>query len=273
MNSILARAQVDPPADARRLSIAGRACGWVAGDVVPLLLPFAEEIAVAPDAVHMLPGTGQPARAAVDGLLARVAQALFQAGRLNGWRNELLDVEADDGTVLGVIERAAVRPLGIATHAVHLNAWTPDGRAWIARRAATKTTDPGKWDTLVGGLISAAETPEIALARESWEEAGLMPEHLAGGQRRGRFRVRRTLPEGYQIENVTVVDVVLGPGVTPANQDGEVDLIRTVRCDEALAMIGRDEFTLEAALSLLLGCAARHVPLGVDPEALSAVAA
>lgn len=254
-DSISARAQVDPPPDSRRLRIAGHDCGWVAHDVPRWLAAFPGEILLEPGVVHLLPElAGTPASAgraqAVSELLARVATALSEAGRLNGWRNELLDVVAEDGTVLGVIERASVRPLGIATHAVHLNAWTDSGQLWIAQRSFTKTTDPGMWDTLVGGLVSAAETPESALLRESWEEAGLLPHHLKDGRRSGQFTVRRVLPEGYQVEHVTVVDTVLGPEVVPENQDGEVVALRTVSPEEVLELVADGAFTLEAALSM-----------------------
>ncbi|WP_160142251.1 NUDIX hydrolase [Pigmentiphaga humi] len=265
-DSILARSHVAPPADSLRLRIAGRECGWVARDVLQWLEPFGSEIAMASGLVHLLPGwAASPASEArtqaVNGLLARVALALRDAGRLNGWRDELLDVAADDGTLMGVIERAAVRPLGIATHAVHLNAWTDSGQLWIARRSLTKTTDPGMWDTLVGGLISASETPESALLRESWEEAGLLPHHLQDGRRSGEFVVRRVLPEGYQVEHVTVVDIVLGPEVVPENQDGEVVALRTATPQEVLAMVGDGVFTLEAALSMRASLGAYAMPV------------
>ena len=66
-----------------------------------------------------------------------------------------------------------VRPLGIATLAVHLVGRTPDGLHWVQRRALTKPNDPGLWDTLMGGMVPAADSLEEALARETWEEAGL----------------------------------------------------------------------------------------------------
>lgn len=271
-DSILARAQVDPPPDSPRLRIAGRDCGWVAHDVLQWLAPFAGEIRIDPGVVHLLPALGASGdaagrTAAVNDLLSRIAHALFDAGRLNGWRNELLDVVADDGTVLGVIERAAVRPLGIATHAVHLNAWTDSGQLWIAQRSFSKSTDPGMWDTLVGGLISAGETPESALLRESWEEAGLLPHHLQAGRRSGQFTVRRILPEGYQIEHVTVVDIVLGPEVVPENQDGEVVALRTATPQEVLEMVRDGAFTLEAALAMRssFGAYVQPVPVAAEP--------
>jgi 8-oxo-dGTP pyrophosphatase MutT (NUDIX family) len=258
--------------------IAGRECGWLAADVPALLRGFASDYVLTANTLHFVPHLADAVSAAdeplpvINSLLARVAAALSAAGRLSGWRDELLDVTDVHGHVVGVIERAAVRPLGIATHAVHLNAWTLDGEIWIAQRALTKNTDPGMWDTLVGGLISAGETPEIALGRESWEEAGLLPEHLANGQRVGLFRVERVLPEGYQVEIVSVVDCVLDAGVVPVNQDGEVVAIRRAAPAEILTMMEAGLFTLEAALSLLLSMASRGLSTGVDVQALQGLA-
>src|SRR3546814_18950698 len=95
----------------------------------------------------------------LNAVLAQAAQVLDQAGCVRSWRDELLDV-VGEGRRLAVIERGAVRPLGLLTKAVHLNAWTPEGEIWIARRAMTKSTEPGKWDTLVGGLAGAGERSE-----------------------------------------------------------------------------------------------------------------
>jgi len=76
-----------------------------------------------------------------DAALAAIARWL-QANRLGGrWRDELLAVDNAEGVPVAAIERAAVRPLGIATHAVHLVGWRADGRVWIQQRALDKATD------------------------------------------------------------------------------------------------------------------------------------
>ncbi|WP_246164993.1 NUDIX hydrolase [Pigmentiphaga aceris] len=243
-SALVARATIDPPASSQPFFLDGRQCGWVSADV-PALLRAGPARLVA----H---GTGWALATdtTTDAGLAYLATSLREQGRLRGWRGELLDVPDLSGAVLSVIERAAVRPLGIATRAVHLNAWTPTGELWIAQRALDKSTDPGMWDTLVGGLVSATESDALALERESWEEAGLPAACLKDAVSMGEYCVRRILPEGYQVEWVGVTDVVVPSDVTPCNQDGEVAQIRTASTDEVIDMIGRDMFTLEAALAM-----------------------
>src|SRR3546814_909651 len=170
--------------------------------------------------------------------------------RISDWSSDVCSSDLR----LGVIERAAVRPLGLLTKAVHLNAWSPDGRLWIARRAASKSTDPGMWDTLVGGLAGAGENLDTSLLRESNEEAGLVPSDLDGrSEQRIILRMHRRLPEGYQVEDVLVSDCVLAESVAPKNLDGEVSEIRLVSIDDLWSMVQANEFTREAELVILDG--------------------
>jgi 8-oxo-dGTP pyrophosphatase MutT (NUDIX family) len=244
-SSLVARAAVEPPATSRPLYLNGRQCGWVAADVPGLFAGEPGLLAPHADGWSLMDQDGD-----MNAGIARLARHLHRSGRLRSWRGELLALTDLSGAVLGVIERSAVRPLGIATRAVHLNAWTPAGDMWIAQRALDKSTDPGMWDTLVGGLVSAAESDALALERESWEEAGLPAALLAGAVPAGEYCVRRILPEGYQAEWVGVHDVVLPADVVPENQDGEVAQIRTASRDDVVKMIADDAFTLEAALAI-----------------------
>jgi len=184
-------------------------------------------------------------------LLADAAFRLRDEGLLAGWRDEQLDVRPlSGGAPLATIERAACRPLGIATHAVHMNAFAPDGALFVARRADDKPIDPGLWDNLVGGMVAAGETELDALAREAKEEAGLDLATLAP-TRGGFVRERRPVREGYLVESVQVFDAVLPAGCEPRNEDGEVAAIELRDVADVIAAIERDEFTLEAALVTL----------------------
>lgn len=180
--------------------------------------------------------------------LAQLAAALRQAGLAHAWRDEQLPVAAPDGRVLGSIERAVVRPLGIPTRAVHLVGWTPDGRQWVQQRSHTKATDPGLWDTLMGGMVPASDSLEQALARETWEEAGLRLEQLHGLQWGGQVHTARpsSVDGGYVRETIDWYRCTVPAGVVPANQDGEVQQFRPMPVPELRERLLAADFTLEA---------------------------
>lgn len=248
---LVPRIQHLPPSGSRPLTVTGRVAGWITPRATRALSKL-EGVRIEPEAV-CIDAVAAGKRLVVNQVLAQAALLMQEAGCLRAWRDELLDV-VGEGRVLGAIERAAIRPLGMLTRAVHLNAWTPDGRLWIALRSASKTTDPGMWDTLVGGLAVAGETLDSSLLRESREEAGLLPEHLSQrSDLRIVLRMHRRLPEGYQVEDVLVSECVLDESVPMSNQDGEVDEIRAVSVEEAWEMVRAGQFTVEAELVVVEG--------------------
>jgi len=188
--------------------------------------------------------------------LAQVAQALRACSPYVAaqWRGEALAVCSDSGQTLGQVERGAVRPLGIATQAVHLVGRAPDGRVWVQQRALDKVNDPGLWDTLMGGMVSAADTVASALARETWEEAGLRLDRLAALRRGGQVTLQRpTEPgsAGYMVERIDWYEAVLPEGLAPVNQDGEVAQFALLEAQELQAQLAQGRFTTEAALILV----------------------
>jgi len=193
--------------------------------------------------------------ASLNAALADVAEGLRALGLAGAWRNELLGVTDASGTGIGAIERAAVRPLGITTHAVHLVGWAEQGGVWVQQRAFDKATDPGMWDTLMGGLVSAGESLADTLLRETWEEAGLHVEQLRDVMARGTLTVRRPVASGYMVEHIHIFDATLPAALVPQNQDGEVAAFECLSIDELMRRLHDDAFTLEAALIL-----ARRLP-------------
>lgn len=192
----------------------------------------------------------------VTAALAPLALALRDAGRAHAWRDEQLAVPDAQGHPLGTVERAVVRPLGITTRAVHLTALAPDGRCWVQQRALTKPNDPGLWDTLMGGMISAADSLETALARETWEEAGLHLAQLTQLAWGGRITTRRPSDDGqgrgYVVEHIDWYRCVVPEDVVPNNQDGEVAQFALMEADEVAQRLQQGEFTTEAALILAM---------------------
>lgn len=184
--------------------------------------------------------------------LNHIADALRVANLAGAWRDEQLAVHDQFGHLKGTVERAAVRPLGIATQAVHLVAQSGDGRFWVQQRALTKSNDPGLWDTLMGGMVSAADTVLTALSRETWEEAGLHTDDLLDLRYGGQVETRRPATDGdgagYVVEVIDWYRCTLPDGVVPVNQDGEVEQFVLMGAADMLQAMQRDEFTTEAAL-------------------------
>ena len=254
---LLGRATQPAQAESLPLSILGRRCGWLFAKAAQALEGL-KDVEISQDSAHIgrLMGSGSELNA----LLATVATTLRQAGCAPGWRNELLDVwpehplgsaASPDSSALGAIERGVVRPLGLLTQAVHLSGWSQNGHLWVARRSLTKATDPGMWDTLVGGLVSSKEDVQVGLVRESDEEAGLEAEDIANRTPiRTIARMLRQVPEGYQVEDVLTCECVLPAHVIPKNRDGEVMEIQLMAPATIFTMLTQGAFTLEASIVL-----------------------
>jgi len=184
--------------------------------------------------------------------LGALALALRDAGLAHAWRDEQLAVTDAQGSRIASVERAVVRVLGIPTTAVHLIGQAEDGRFWVQQRALNKSNDPGLWDTLMGGMISGADTLASALARETWEEAGLRLEALRNTVRGGQVDIRRPCDDGhgagYVIERIDWYHCTVPDGLLPVNQDGEVEQFVLMEVGEMIAKMHAGEFTSEAAL-------------------------
>jgi 8-oxo-dGTP pyrophosphatase MutT (NUDIX family) len=234
-----------PPAQPRRdlrIEAAASPVGSIEPDLAERLRAAGLPLQLHADGVEVL-------RGAPDAALADVARWLDAQGLGGPWRDELLAVTDRHGTRHAVIERAAVRPLGIVTFAVHVIGFTPQGGFWVQRRALDKATDPGLWDTLMGGMVAANETVASALVRETWEEAGLRAD-LHALQPVGRITVRRPVRQGYMIEHSDVFEALIPEAITPVNQDGEVERFECLAPAALLERLAAGQFTLEAALML-----------------------
>lgn len=249
LDALIQQAQQTAHPDSLRLYIANHSCGWVFPKAITALAGL-PGIAITATEMHI--GASLSAGSELDKLLAVVAATLRAAGCAPGWRNELLDIWADPAIPprrLGAIERGVMRPLGLITRAVHLNAWSTQGGLWVARRALTKATDPGMWDTLVGGLIGSHEDVDLALIRETDEEAGLdAPDIADRTPLRTITRMNRRIPEGLQVEDVLTCECVLPAHITPKNRDGEVMDIQCFSPETVFAMLQRRAFTVEASI-------------------------
>jgi len=235
----------DQPPQTLRERLWLQATDAVIGSIEPLLARHMEEA----DLPMRPRAGGWQVEGPPDAALAVIARWMLEHDLGGAWRNELLAVTNEHGERQALIERAAVRPLGIATVAVHLVGHTGDGRVWVQQRAFDKATDPGQWDTLSGGMLSASETVASALHRETWEEAGLEVATMRNVRALGHQWVRRPVDgHGYMVERIEMFEGEVLPGLDPDNQDGEVEGFDCVPAEQLLESLKAGVFTLEAAL-------------------------
>ena len=203
---------------------------------------------------------------ATDAALAALNDALRAKGLILAWRDEPFAIfDPGSGARLGTMERAAARFWGTLTLGAHANGYVADtqGRPthlWIAQRAFTKATDPGKHDNLIGGGVPDGQSPLQTLQREGWEEAGLPAAALQAARAGSVLRLLRDIPEGLQHEWLHAYDLPLPPDLQPQNQDGEVAGFACLPLAEALALAAGDTMTVDAAL-VTLDFALRHALL------------
>ncbi|HWM41030.1 MAG TPA: DUF4743 domain-containing protein [Burkholderiales bacterium] len=215
----------------------GTRIGWLRPELAARLGHWPAVFASAPEKVSLLKPES----------LAPVVEQLAQEGFIPGWRNERYRIAGSFD-----IERAAARPFGLATQAVHVNGIVGDEGMWLARRSSSKATDPGMLDNLVGGGINAVLSLTETLAKEAWEEAGIPAELARRATPGGTVQLLREVPEGVQCEVIHVYDLSLPRDFIPRNQDGEVAELKLAPLAEVLRLVREtEEMTVDAALVAL----------------------
>lgn len=189
---------------------------------------FSESFALQDNALVIFPNNKTSDPQALSEAFDRVARPLHDAGYFVQWRDELLSVfDLDSGKCIALAERGLFRFLGMLTTSVYAVGTRRDGRVFVSLRSRTKQVDPGLWDALAAGMISANESRETALEREIAEEAGLTCSYTIDSGWTC-LKVRRTVPEGWMAEDAYVCRVVVDDDSMPQNVDGEVEEIRCV---------------------------------------------
>ncbi|WP_430816150.1 NUDIX domain-containing protein [Carboxylicivirga sp. RSCT41] len=87
---------------------------------------------------------------------------------------EWLPLVDEKGQILGSAPRSVVHQKSFLLHpVVHLHVIN-NGHVLLQKRPEHKLIQPGKWDTAVGGHVTAGESIELSLQRETSEEIGLI---------------------------------------------------------------------------------------------------
>jgi isopentenyldiphosphate isomerase len=101
---------------------------------------------------------------------ARTGPWRWKSGRA---REEVFDVVDETGRAIGRAPRSACHGNPALIHpSVHVHVFDRQGRLFLQKRSRHKETQPGRWDTSVGGHLRPGEDPAAGARREAREELG-----------------------------------------------------------------------------------------------------
>lgn len=186
--------------------------------------------------------------------LPGIARELATRG-LYRWRGEAFDVRAPDGTALTTIDRGALPAFGIAADGVHVNGLVRGAaglQLWVARRAMTKTLDPGKLDHLVAGGVPAGLTPAETLVKEAAEEAAIPGPLAQAAESRSVISYTMERCDGLRRDRLHCYDLELPESFVPRAADGEVEAFELWPIRRAMdAVSTTDAFKFNVTLVLI----------------------
>jgi isopentenyldiphosphate isomerase len=89
-------------------------------------------------------------------------------------QEETLEVVNEKGETLKSLPRSEIHGNPALLHrVVHVLVFNEQGELLLQKRSMNKDVAPGRWDTSVGGHVSAGETLDEAMKREMAEELGI----------------------------------------------------------------------------------------------------
>ncbi|MGI9335672.1 MAG: DUF4743 domain-containing protein [Gammaproteobacteria bacterium] len=256
--------------------IAGIRVGYVKTATVERLRAWPEVFTVRHDRVALAAELDRP-DAAIDQrteAVDEVLRSMHASGAITGWRDEPYPVAATPADpALMRIERSALPVFGISGAGVHMNGFVlgPSGkvdrelRMWVARRARDKPTWPGAFDQIVAGGQPAGLGVRENLAKECWEEAGIVPGLASCARAAGSVTYvyeldafsSSDLPAGpaqagLRPDIVYCFDLELPADFEPVARDGEVESFELWSLERVMATVEQtDAFKFNCSLVII----------------------
>lgn len=239
--------------------VQGRRVGWVCQSVARLLSQSFDVFTLHGDpATHLelsdhLRSPQERTQAVQEVMESLRHQDAFPC--LREWRSEHYDVNSlfSDPPLLSM-ERAATPLLGVPRYGVHVNGYLHRGGEvfmWVARRALTKATYPGKLDHLAAGGISAGSGVWETLLKECKEEACIPESIAATATPCGTVSYAYEKGEEIYLECQFVFDLEVPESFQPSVGDGEVEEFYLWPLEKVREAIATEEFKPNCALVVL----------------------
>ena len=90
--------------------------------------------------------------------------------------DEIFEIVDETGRVIGTAPRKKCHGDPSLLHqSIHVFVFDRAGNLFLQKRSMKKDSQPGKWDTSVGGHMSPGEKPHQTAMRETGEELGFTP--------------------------------------------------------------------------------------------------
>ncbi len=176
-----------------------------------------------------------------------VQKALMQLrdeGVIAGWRDELYPVLTSfEAAPVLLMERAASVYFGIKAYGVHVNGYVEreDGGMdmWVARRARSKPTWPGRLDHIVAGGQPHGISPTDNVVKECGEEAGIDETLAKKAVPVGAVSYCSEYSYGLKRDVLFCYDLRLPDAFVPVAVDGEVDDFCRMPMEQVIDVVKR----------------------------------
>jgi len=189
-------------------------------------------------------------------ILNHFAHQALKDGITNRFMNENYPLKAKpNDKALAFIDRSISTLLGTISYGQHLNAFvqTDSGmKMWIGRRAYDKPQESGKLDHLVaGGLPYDVDLMEN-LAKECYEEAGMVRELALKAKSVGLVSYRFEYELGGKEDIIYCYDLELDENFKPICTDGEVEEFYLMPIEEVAEIVkNSNEFKTNCNLVII----------------------
>ena len=158
--------------------------------------------------------------------------------------SEIFDVVNADDEVIDQQPRHIVHQNKLLHRSVHALVYNLDGHLYLQKRSLTKDSNPGLWDTSMGGHLESGESYDQAAVRETHEELGIAldvaPEKL--------FKLDACEQTGYEF--IWVYRVIHQGEITPC--EIEISEGRWIDPDELAYWMAEMPALFTSSLTLIL---------------------